>query len=59
MAKLAGLVNGIFLSKTKVQSVERLSPHYFRVTTDALTFAPGDKAQIRVADWGMRTYTPF
>lgn len=63
MSKLADLVNGLLLGSARVSAVEDVGPHFRRVAfegeADLLQFRPGDKLQIRVADWTFRTYTPF
>jgi NADPH-dependent ferric siderophore reductase len=64
MSRLADLINGLVTTAVRVQVVEDLGPRFRRIEVEgeggqALPFKPGDKVQIRVADWAMRTYTPF
>lgn len=61
---LEDLVNGLLLTRTRVIEVEDIGPHFRRVAIEAekegpLRFRAGDKVQVRVGEWKMRTFTPF
>lgn len=64
MSRLESLVNSLLLKRTRVRAVEALGEHFRLIDLvgddpAALKFQPGDKVQVRVAPWTMRTFTPL
>lgn len=64
MSKLEEWVNGVLLTRARVREVEDLGAHFRRVALQAdgahaTRFRVGDKVQVRVGPWTMRTFTPF
>ena len=61
---LEDLVSGLLFTRTRVREVEDIGPHFRRVaveseTAGALRYRAGDKVQVRVGGWKLRTFTPF
>jgi ferric-chelate reductase (NADPH) len=57
-------LSGVFLTQATVAEIEQLTEHFRLIALEGKglckpDFRPGDKLQIRVAPWKLRTYTPF
>lgn len=61
---ILGLVGDKLMQKARVASIERVTDHFTLIELESDAFAratwrPGEKIQINVGDWNVRTYTPL